>query len=169
MPSRTRVTTTQKIVIVPVQKAFSLFTRRSNNRPIHGLRLKAGPVRNFSRLGPCARGQVRVSQPRKRTARGVWPSGKRTRGSNRALLEPDPTGLPAGSALIVVERGPNAGSRFLLDQPVTSVGRHPRSDIFLDDVTVSRRRPRRRGVAGRHGGLGGRAGGRHRPARLPGS
>ena len=48
-------------------------------------------------------------------------------------------GLPAGSALIVVERGPNAGSRFLLDQPVTSVGRHAGSDIFLDDVTVSRR------------------------------
>jgi pSer/pThr/pTyr-binding forkhead associated (FHA) protein len=47
--------------------------------------------------------------------------------------------LPAGSALIVVKRGPNAGSRFLLDQPVTSVGRHPGSDIFLDDVTVSRR------------------------------
>ena len=55
------------------------------------------------------------------------------------LLEPNPTGLPAGSALIVVERGPNAGSQFLLDQPVTSVGRHPRSDIFLDDVTVRRR------------------------------
>jgi hypothetical protein len=48
-------------------------------------------------------------------------------------------GLPPGSALIVVERGPNAGSRFLLDQPVTLVGRHPGSDIFLDDVTVSRR------------------------------
>src|ERR1700720_4704417 len=48
-------------------------------------------------------------------------------------------GLPPGSALIVVKRGPNAGSRFLLDQPVTSVGRHPGSDIFLDDVTVSRR------------------------------
>ena len=47
--------------------------------------------------------------------------------------------LPPGSALIVVKRGPNAGSRFLLDQPVTSVGRHPVSDIFLDDVTVSRR------------------------------
>ena len=60
-------------------------------------------------------------------------------GSNHPLLEPDPTGLPAGSALIVLERGPNAGSRFLLDQPVTSVGRHPRSHIFLDDVTVSRR------------------------------
>src|SRR5258708_7642360 len=47
--------------------------------------------------------------------------------------------LPAGSALLVVKRGPNAGSRFLLDQPVTAAGRHPRSDIFLDDVTVSRR------------------------------
>ena len=54
-------------------------------------------------------------------------------------MEPDPTGLPAGSALIVLERGPNARSRFLLDQPVTSVGRHPRSDIFLDHVTMSRR------------------------------
>lgn len=48
-------------------------------------------------------------------------------------------GLPAGSALLVVKRGPNAGSRFLLDQATTSAGRHPDSDIFLDDVTVSRR------------------------------
>lgn len=47
--------------------------------------------------------------------------------------------LPAGSALLVVKRGPNAGSRFLLDQEVTTAGRHPESDIFLDDVTVSRR------------------------------
>jgi pSer/pThr/pTyr-binding forkhead associated (FHA) protein len=48
-------------------------------------------------------------------------------------------GLPSGSALLVVRRGPNAGSRFLLDQPVTSAGRHPDSDILLDDITVSRR------------------------------
>lgn len=48
-------------------------------------------------------------------------------------------GLPSGSALLVVKRGPSAGSRFLLDQPVTSAGRHPDSDILLDDVTVSRR------------------------------
>jgi hypothetical protein len=47
--------------------------------------------------------------------------------------------LPAGSALLVVRRGPNAGSRFLLDTDVTTAGRHPESDIFLDDVTVSRR------------------------------
>ena len=47
--------------------------------------------------------------------------------------------LSPGSALLVVKRGPNAGSRFLLDQDVTTAGRHPDSDIFLDDVTVSRR------------------------------
>ncbi|PRQ12025.1 oxoglutarate dehydrogenase inhibitor [Corynebacterium sp. 13CS0277] len=47
--------------------------------------------------------------------------------------------LPAGAALLVVKRGPNAGSRFLLDRATTTVGRHPESDIFLDDVTVSRR------------------------------
>ncbi|MBV9030775.1 MAG: FHA domain-containing protein, partial [Pseudonocardiales bacterium] len=43
--------------------------------------------------------------------------------------------LAVGSALLVVKRGPNAGSRFLLDRPTTSAGRHPESDIFLDDVT----------------------------------
>jgi pSer/pThr/pTyr-binding forkhead associated (FHA) protein len=47
--------------------------------------------------------------------------------------------LPPGTGLLVVVRGPNAGSRFLLDDDFTSTGRHPDSDIFLDDVTVSRR------------------------------
>ena len=47
--------------------------------------------------------------------------------------------LPSGSALLVVQRGPSAGSRFLLDTDVVSAGRHPDSEIFLDDVTVSRR------------------------------
>jgi len=48
-------------------------------------------------------------------------------------------GLPTGSALLVVKRGPNAGARFLLDRPITSAGRHSSSDIILDDVTVSGR------------------------------
>ena len=47
--------------------------------------------------------------------------------------------LPSGSALLVVRRGPNVGARFLLDADITTVGRHPDADIFLDDVTVSRR------------------------------
>jgi hypothetical protein len=47
--------------------------------------------------------------------------------------------LARGLGVLVVKRGPNAGSRFLLDQSVMSAGRHPASDIFLDDITVSRR------------------------------
>ena len=47
--------------------------------------------------------------------------------------------LPSGTALLIVKHGPNAGSRFLLDSELTTAGRHPDSDIFLDDVTVSRR------------------------------
>jgi hypothetical protein len=57
-------------------------------------------------------------------------------------LSPDQTAveaLPPNTALLVVKRGPNAGSRFLLDSETTTAGRHPESDIFLDDVTVSRR------------------------------
>ncbi|MEX2325075.1 MAG: FHA domain-containing protein [Nitriliruptoraceae bacterium] len=47
--------------------------------------------------------------------------------------------LAPGTGMLVVVRGPNAGSRYLLDRETTTVGRHPDSDIFLDDVTVSRR------------------------------
>ncbi len=47
--------------------------------------------------------------------------------------------LPAGHALLVVQRGPSAGARFLLDTDTVTAGRHPESEIFLDDVTVSRR------------------------------
>jgi pSer/pThr/pTyr-binding forkhead associated (FHA) protein len=47
--------------------------------------------------------------------------------------------LPAGGAMLLVQRGPDAGARFLLDTDVVTVGRHPDSDIFLDDISVSRR------------------------------
>jgi pSer/pThr/pTyr-binding forkhead associated (FHA) protein len=47
--------------------------------------------------------------------------------------------LRPGTALLVVLRGPNTGARFLLDDASVSSGRHPDSDIFLDDVTVSRK------------------------------
>jgi len=66
---------------------------------------------------------------------GDQPAPAESSGDDSAPLE----GLPPGSALLVVKRGPNAGSRFLLDADVTTAGRHPESDIFLDDVTVSRR------------------------------
>ncbi|OJZ73801.1 FHA domain-containing protein [Mycobacterium paraffinicum] len=51
----------------------------------------------------------------------------------------DTSALRPGSALLVVKRGPNAGSRFALTAEVVSAGRHPESDIYLDDITVSRR------------------------------
>ncbi|MGQ0843896.1 MAG: FHA domain-containing protein [Sporichthyaceae bacterium] len=47
--------------------------------------------------------------------------------------------LPPDSALLIVQRGPDSGSRYLLDADAVTAGRHPDSDIFLDDVTVSRR------------------------------
>ena len=48
--------------------------------------------------------------------------------------------LPPRSALLIVRKGPNLGARFLLGLRDHSLaGRHPNSEIFLDDVTVSRK------------------------------
>jgi pSer/pThr/pTyr-binding forkhead associated (FHA) protein len=47
--------------------------------------------------------------------------------------------VPRGLGVLVVKRGPNVGARYSLDKVVTRAGRHPESDIFLDDITVSRR------------------------------
>ena len=63
-------------------------------------------------------------------------------GEERALNPEDAAAvdaLPAGRALLVVQRGPSAGSRFLLDTDEVTAGRSPDSEIFLDDVTVSRK------------------------------
>jgi pSer/pThr/pTyr-binding forkhead associated (FHA) protein len=46
--------------------------------------------------------------------------------------------LAAGNALLVVNRGRGDSASFLIDSDITNVGRHPESDIFLDDITVSR-------------------------------
>jgi hypothetical protein len=47
--------------------------------------------------------------------------------------------LPRGVGLLVVRRGNDEGARFPLEKGETTVGRHPDSDVFLDDITVSRR------------------------------
>jgi pSer/pThr/pTyr-binding forkhead associated (FHA) protein len=47
--------------------------------------------------------------------------------------------VPGDPAVLVVTRGPGAGSRYRLDRPETRIGRHPEAHVFLDDVTVSRR------------------------------
>jgi pSer/pThr/pTyr-binding forkhead associated (FHA) protein len=70
--------------------------------------------------------------------------------SGAAEAESWAEGLPSGSALLVVNRGRNAGAHFLLNQPVTTAGRLPGSDIFLDDITVSRRHAEFRMGDGQH-------------------
>ncbi|ANH39650.1 Glycogen accumulation regulator GarA [Nocardioides dokdonensis FR1436] len=75
------------------------------------------------------------------TASGTG-EGSRVETSDRKLTAVDAAAvdaLPSGHALLVVQKGPGSGSRFLLDSDVVTAGRHPDSEIFLDDVTVSRR------------------------------
>ncbi len=57
-------------------------------------------------------------------------------GGEEVQVEVDNVG-PGG--VLVATRGPNSGSEFALEHVITTIGRHPDSDIFLDDVTVSRR------------------------------
>jgi pSer/pThr/pTyr-binding forkhead associated (FHA) protein len=97
----------------------------------------------------CARCGAAVSRPAAADSGAVDTTSTIALGALEGALETDSGAgspevttseqLPPGSALLVVKRGPNAGSRFLLDSPTTTAGRHPESDIFLDDVTVSRR------------------------------
>lgn len=47
--------------------------------------------------------------------------------------------LVPGQGCLIVRRGPAAGTKFTLDRDLVTVGRHPQSDIFLNDITVSRR------------------------------
>ena len=47
--------------------------------------------------------------------------------------------VPPGTGVLVLKSGTEAGIRHVLSSALTTAGRHPRSDIFLDDITVSRR------------------------------
>jgi len=63
-----------------------------------------------------------------------------------ASFEPVGGGLPSSSTsedadagpVLVVRKGPQPGERFYLDRPRLTIGRDPESDIFLNDMTVSR-------------------------------
>ena len=48
-------------------------------------------------------------------------------------------GVAAGTAMLIVRRGPSEGTSFTLSGEVTTIGRSDTSDVMLDDVTVSRR------------------------------
>ncbi len=47
--------------------------------------------------------------------------------------------LPVELGVLIVRAGAQAGARFALEEELTRLGRHPDSEIMLDDITVSRR------------------------------
>ena len=57
--------------------------------------------------------------------------------ADKSAVEAVLNGAP-DKAMVVVHRGANKGSRYLISEERTSIGRSPESEIFLDDVTVSR-------------------------------
>ncbi|WP_172170036.1 FHA domain-containing protein [Brevibacterium sp. CT2-23B] len=107
-----------------------------------------------SQPGPGQYGQPQSGQPQ-----GGQPQGAPTNGGQdpmndsgsqqfQGILDPhtgeihpvpDLEGLQDADALLVVVSGPDSGSQILLDTDVVTVGRSPNADIFLDDVTVSRK------------------------------
>ncbi|HET9501117.1 MAG TPA: FHA domain-containing protein [Marmoricola sp.] len=94
-----------------------------------------------ARLTPNQAGS-QEARPEESTATITFGAPKADGDDHPSLNEADAAAvnaLPSGSALLVVLRGPGAGSRYLLDTDKVSAGRHPESDIFLDDFTVSRR------------------------------
>jgi pSer/pThr/pTyr-binding forkhead associated (FHA) protein len=78
-----------------------------------------------------------LSRVRADTTTAMHPVTLTDSGDDDLVVDAD--SLPPGVGMLVVKRGPNEGSRFVLDRDATTAGRHPDSDIFLDDVTVSRR------------------------------
>lgn len=50
--------------------------------------------------------------------------------------------LPAGSSMLIALSGPSRGARFLIDKDEVAIGRSAENEIFLDDVTVSRKHAR---------------------------
>jgi hypothetical protein len=63
---------------------------------------------------------------------------QKTDSSIRSMIE-EVCAPGSDKAMLVIHRGPAQGSRFLLDRNTVSIGRSPESDVFLDDVTVSRK------------------------------
>ena len=75
----------------------------------------------------------------------VGPDGQMLQGlpvvvGRHQVVEHHPVGdLARGAGVLIVRAGAQAGDRFTLDSDITRLGRHPESEISLDDITVSRR------------------------------
>jgi len=53
-------------------------------------------------------------------------------------VDADRSAFDPSQGLFVVNQGAKTGARYALDSDLVSLGRDPKSDIFLDDITVSR-------------------------------
>jgi pSer/pThr/pTyr-binding forkhead associated (FHA) protein len=71
------------------------------------------------------------------TTLGITPVEIESEGADEFPFPEDE--LETGQALLLVKHGPNAGSTFLLEEAVTTAGRNLDSEVFLDDITVSRK------------------------------
>ncbi|MEI2706039.1 MAG: FHA domain-containing protein [Ilumatobacteraceae bacterium] len=58
--------------------------------------------------------------------------------------------IEAGQATLIVRNGPTPGMTLKVSSGLTRLGRHPDSEIQLDDITVSRRHAE---IEGRDGGF----------------
>lgn len=65
-------------------------------------------------------------------------------------IQVDLNEITPGEGILVVRSGDSAGFKFVLSQGVTTIGRHPDSDISLDDITVSRRHVEIEHINGRY-------------------
>jgi hypothetical protein len=118
-----------------------LYCNRCGHRNPEGANFCSTCGARLERRGQNAEGDVVESYTTATQAVALFPGET---ASEPFLLEASDLlhGVPAGGGALVVTRGPNSGSRFVLQpepETVVTIGRHPESDIFLDDITVSRR------------------------------
>jgi pSer/pThr/pTyr-binding forkhead associated (FHA) protein len=95
--------------------------------------------RPMSKVGDATTGALRVDDQGDLSAEPLEQAGEGVEVPETGELASAVAELGPGTALLVVVRGPNHGARYLIERDVVTVGRHPDSDIFLDDITVSRR------------------------------
>ena len=88
---------------------------------------------------PARRGSRRASRPRRSPSGSAATRSRPRTDSSAPSTRPRSTRCPPGTRCSSCSAAPASGSRFLLDADVVDAGRHPDSEIFLDDVTVSRR------------------------------
>jgi pSer/pThr/pTyr-binding forkhead associated (FHA) protein len=97
------------------------------------------PVADLARFcSNCGASLVDLSAEHPAEATGTLDAPVSTTGPLGPIRGADIIGVPAGTAMLIVRRGPSEGTSFTLSSDVTTIGRGDFADVVLDDVTVSR-------------------------------